>query len=111
LSEGEPAPDTMPVPDTPVGRAAARIRQLNEEYGFGHLNEPSLVPGTPVQNPHDPGEIAEARALLKANGWEEEVSGDWSPNPALGWSIDINREACSPAILRALAILAEEAQS
>lgn len=55
-------------------------------------------------------ERLEARALLKANGWVEEVPGDWSPDPALGWSIDINRKRCSPAILRALAILAEGAQ-
>jgi hypothetical protein len=67
---------------------------------------------------------SEARALLKANGWEETEPGEWSPAPHLGWAIDLNRElrlrngptctnspVCSPSILRALAILAEEAQS
>jgi hypothetical protein len=68
--------------------------------------------------------IAEARALLKANGWVESEPGMWSPAPHLGWAIDLNRElrlrngptctnspVCSPSILRALAILAEEVQS
>jgi hypothetical protein len=50
--------------------------------------------------------FAEARALLKANDWVEDGSGEWSPNTALGWAIDINR--ISPDILRALAVIAEE---
>jgi hypothetical protein len=56
-------------------------------------------------------QITEARKLLKANGWSEGEPGEWSPATSETWAIDVNREACSPAILRALAILAEEAQS
>jgi hypothetical protein len=55
--------------------------------------------------------IAEARAVLKANDWVEDGSGEWSPAASETWAININREECSPAILRALAVLAEEAQS
>jgi hypothetical protein len=90
LSEGEPAPNTVLVPDTPAGREAAeRIRQLNEEHGFGHLNELSLVPGTPIQvalgyeNPHDPGDIS----MVMIIGYTEtKVGRFWVSDHGVMWA-------------------------
>jgi hypothetical protein len=55
--------------------------------------------------------IAEARALLNANGWVEDGSGKWRPaGEEIDGGLDLVAK-CSPAILRALAVLVEEAQS
>jgi hypothetical protein len=58
-------------------------------------------------------QVAAARDLLMVNGWIEDVPCEWWHG--LGTvgetsSVIVNRKECSPEILRALAILAEEAQ-
>jgi hypothetical protein len=58
-------------------------------------------------------QVTEARYLLAANGWVEDVPFEWWHGiGAVGelWGIYVSRKECSPEILRALAILAEEAR-
>ncbi len=88
--------------------------------GGAHYSDGTILRPDVVEDFERLKRVADARALLSANGWVEDEPGRswpgasgsallWSPAPELGWWIDI-RTKCPPAILRALAIIAEEAQ-
>lgn len=88
--------------------------------GGAHFSDGTVLSPSVVEDFERFKQVADARALLKANDWVEGDPGEWFPASSLripsrasSWAGEawaINVDMCSPAILRALAILAEEVQ-